>query len=53
MYVGPEVWDQLEEANPERELPEYLANSRFHKVLGARWRDGGGWAVAEMGWVCV
>ncbi len=29
--MGPEVFDQLE-AQEERELPEYLANSRFHKA---------------------
>ena len=32
LYVGPTVFDQLEDAQEERELPEYLANSRFHKV---------------------
>lgn len=36
LYLAPDVFDQLEDAAPERELPEYLANSRFHKV-GARW----------------
>lgn len=31
LYLVPGVFDQVEAAE-ERELPEYLANSRFHKV---------------------
>ncbi|PSC75867.1 DNA (cytosine-5)-methyltransferase 1-like [Micractinium conductrix] len=31
MFVGPQVFDQLEDAKREVELPEYLKNSRFHK----------------------
>jgi len=32
LFVGPQVFDQLEGAKREVELPEYLANSRFHKA---------------------
>lgn len=32
LFVGPDVFDQLEEAKREVNLPEYLANSKFHKV---------------------
>lgn len=32
LFVGPAVFDQLEDAKREVQLPEYLANSRFHKV---------------------
>ena len=35
MFVGPQVFDQLEDAKREVELPEYLKNSRFHKVGAA------------------
>lgn len=31
MFVGPEVFEQMPEANHDVQLPEYLANSRFHK----------------------
>lgn len=31
MFVGPEVFEQMPEAQREVQLPEYLANSRFHK----------------------
>jgi DNA (cytosine-5)-methyltransferase 1 len=31
LFVGPAVFDQLEDAKREVQLPEYLANSRFHK----------------------
>lgn len=31
LFVGPDVFDQLDEAKRDVELPEYLANSRFHK----------------------
>ncbi len=30
--MGPNVFDQLEDAKRDVQLPEYLANSRFHKV---------------------
>ncbi len=32
LFVGPAVFDQLDEAKRDVELPEYLANSRFHKA---------------------
>ena len=31
MFVGPEVFEQMPEAQRELTLPEYLSNSRFHK----------------------
>ena len=31
LFVGPDVFDQLEDAMRDVQLPEYLANSRFHK----------------------
>lgn len=31
VFVGPGVFDQLEDARREVQLPEYLSNSRFHK----------------------
>jgi DNA (cytosine-5)-methyltransferase 1 len=31
MFVGPEVFEQMPEASHDVQLPEYLANSRFHK----------------------
>lgn len=30
--MGPDVFDRLDEAKRDVELPEYLANSRFHKA---------------------
>lgn len=33
--MGPAVFDQLDEAKRDVELPEYLANSRFHKARPA------------------
>lgn len=32
LFVGPTVFDQLEDAQQDVQLPEYLANSRFHKA---------------------
>lgn len=43
LFLGPEVFDAVEGARSIVQLPEYLSNSRFHKVTYSCWggRMGG------------
>lgn len=45
LFLGPEVFDAVEGARSAVQLPEYLSNSRFHKVRGCRCLCGRGCLV--------
>lgn len=45
LFVGPEVFDQLDAAQDKRERPEYLANSKFNKGSYEGLRA---WGIAQL-----
>eukprot|EP00887_Chlorella_sp_A99_P005231 scaffold1.g5231.t1 len=53
LFVGPEVFDQLDAAQDKRERPEYLANSKFNKArvyidLRGSYEGLRAWGIAQL-----
>jgi DNA (cytosine-5)-methyltransferase 1 len=49
LFVAPDVFDQMPEATRDVQLPEYLANSRFHKGSYAGLRAWGVGRLVKLG----